>query len=311
MTAQTKTLGRLCDQAAVRQLQLDDVKITYIVDGAMAMNTEHFSVSVPAGHWAEHPDELDAQHRIPMSTGGLLIERNGFRLLIDAGLGDINVDVGGFGSGNSGDFLTTLAAAGVEPENIDLFAFTHLHGDHIGWAFTDDETRGPQPTFPNAPYLLSEAEWSAAQNAAGGGPYSALDGSSIIEPLRKSMKLRLIRDGDEITPGVVALVTPGHTPGHTSYIVTSQAGNRLVAFGDVFHMPAQISHTRWTSAPDTDPATVPSARARILSELQQTNTFGFGFHFGDQPFGQVLQDGETLSWRPVPSTVLLRPSRAC
>jgi glyoxylase-like metal-dependent hydrolase (beta-lactamase superfamily II) len=52
--------------------------------------------------------------------------------------------------------------------------------------------------------------------------------------------VRLISDGDEVAPGVTAVVTPGHSAGHTSYVVTTSRGNRLVAFGDCFHTPAQL-----------------------------------------------------------------------
>src|SRR6202000_798797 len=120
----------------------------------------------------------------------------------------------------------------------------------------------------------------------------------------------LIDDGDEVAPGVTAMVTPGHSLGHTSYVVTSRSGQRLVVLGDVFHSPPQISHTEWTSDPDRDPTVVPSARARILAELTVADTVGFAFHFGDQPFGRVVESaGGQLTWRGVATTALVSPPR--
>jgi glyoxylase-like metal-dependent hydrolase (beta-lactamase superfamily II) len=102
---------------------------------------------------------------------------------------------------------------------------------------------------------------------------------------------------------VVAVVTPGHSAGHTSYIVTTCTGKRLVAFGDIFHTPIQLTHPDWLSIPDVDSDGLLQARARIVDELTQPNTFGFGVHFGDQPFGLVTRrpDGKP-QWVPTLST---------
>jgi glyoxylase-like metal-dependent hydrolase (beta-lactamase superfamily II) len=75
---------------------------------------------------------------------------------------------------------------------------------------------------------------------------------------------------------VVAVVTPGHSAGHTSYIVTTCTGKRLVAFGDIFHTPIQLTHPDWLSIPDVDSDGVLQARARIVDELTQTGGRAIG-----------------------------------
>jgi glyoxylase-like metal-dependent hydrolase (beta-lactamase superfamily II) len=109
---------------------------------------------------------------------------------------------------------------------------------------------------------------------------------------------------------VHAVVTPGHTPGHTSYVITSRAGQRLVVLGDAFHSTAQLTHPEWLSVADSDASGVLSARRRLLAELAEPDTLGFGFHFGDQPFGRVLTaaSGE-VTWEPVPTSALAAPPR--
>jgi glyoxylase-like metal-dependent hydrolase (beta-lactamase superfamily II) len=129
----------------------------------------------------------------------------------------------------------------------------------------------------------------------------------------------LVGDDDEILPGVRAVITPGHSPGHTSYVITSSAGRRLVAFGDVFHIPEQLAHCEWLSAVDTDGDGVREARGRLLAELSQPNTVGFGCHFGDQAFGEVtIDESGRPVWQPVLTTLLSpspfprnRPTRSC
>jgi glyoxylase-like metal-dependent hydrolase (beta-lactamase superfamily II) len=308
VTCMTKTIGRLCDQSSVRQLHLDDMTLTYIVDGAMGMTPSLFFGSIPPAYWRQHKFYLNADGRVPMSAGGLLIERDGHRVLIDTGLGPVVSDDRRM-SCNSGDLLKTLAAIDIRPDDIETVAFTHLHLDHAGWAFVNaDSGAGRRPTFPEAEYVLADAEMRLLDRNSEHS-YTR-DGRTLSQSLRELCRLTLIKDGDEIAPGITAMVTPGHTPGHTSYVVSSKRGRRVVAFGDAFHTPAQISHTAWTSDPDDDPKAVPGARTRIIAELLVRDTVAFACHFGDQPFGRVVRTPRGgLTWLAMPTAALLPPPR--
>jgi glyoxylase-like metal-dependent hydrolase (beta-lactamase superfamily II) len=102
-------------------------------------------------------------------------------------------------------------------------------------------------------------------------------------------------DGEEIFPGVRLLAAAGHTVGHASYVISS-GGQRLIAFGDAMHSSIQIEHPDWGAAPDHDPVAAADARRRLVAELAEPGTIGFGVHFADVVFGQVVADG---TWRPV------------
>jgi glyoxylase-like metal-dependent hydrolase (beta-lactamase superfamily II) len=158
----------------------------------------------------------------------------------------------------------------------------------------------PRKYFPTARYLVADSEW--APHGRGELIPGAPARSTVIEPLVPEHTE--IADGEEIFPGVHALVTPGHSPGHTSYVI-SAGDTRVIAFGDGFHIPAQITNPGWPSRPDVDGEAVLTARATLLAELAKPDTLAFACHFGDQPFGRVLTapDG-TATWHPVPSTVL-------
>ncbi|MEU8819968.1 MBL fold metallo-hydrolase [Actinoplanes sp. NPDC048796] len=269
-------MTNLQNQSSVRTLVLDKVRFTYVVDGAMAFPTAGFFPSVPPGEWT--PDLLDERGMVPMSAGGLLVETGERRLLIDAGLGPVRGEAGG-GVVNGGSLLDTLKDLGHDPSAIDLLALTHLHPDHVGWA----------DSFPR--HAIAAAEWRAAPEKA------VLAGAAMLA------------DGDEVIPGVRAIVTPGHSPGHTSYLITAGA-DRLLCFGDAFHHPLQLNHVEWGSGPDWQGGSVPAARRRLLDELLVPGTVGFAFHFGDQPFGRVARAADgTITWNPLPSTVLAAPPR--
>jgi glyoxylase-like metal-dependent hydrolase (beta-lactamase superfamily II) len=239
-----------------------------------------------------------------MPVGGLLVERGGRRLLIDAGLGT-RAGHTSLGTVNSGALPDTLAALGCDPAAIDTVAFTHLHVDHTGWAFTRNRDGTYRKTFPVARYLVAGAEWAPYGR---GESLTSAATAAVLEQLAATRTL--IDDGEEIFPGVRALVTPGHSPGHTSYIITSGTGRRLIALGDAFHIPAQFGHPEWPSMPDIDGTAVLAARRKLIRELQQPGTLGFACHFGDQAFGHLTRTPAGLNdWEPVPATAIMPPPR--
>lgn len=301
------SVGKLTEQSSMRRWHLDELRFTYVVDGSMWLSARHFLNAIPPAYWKHHPDEMRPDGYVAMSAGGLLVESADYMLLIDAGLGDVKSD-NVIGRNDSGEFLNSLSALGVRSGDINVFALTHLHVDHAGWAFLGGDNRLRVPAFPNARYVVAEAELQPFQR--GERPLGACDHDSIVEPMTRLSALSRVTDGEDILPGVRAFVTPGHSAGHTSYVITSSAGRRLIAFGDAFQVPAQLTHPEWGSAPDAAPDLVPAARARLLEELCRPDTFAFAIHFGDQPFGRVVRDhsGEAR-WHPLATDVLAAPPR--
>ncbi|MEU0271440.1 MBL fold metallo-hydrolase [Streptomyces sp. NPDC006307] len=290
-------IGSLGDQSAVRTLTLGDVRLTYVVDAAMELDRAGFLPAVPAAYWREHPEALAPSGRVAASAGGVLVERGGRRLLIDTGLG-ANVLAPSLGVSRGGALLRTLRALGVPPGSIDTVAFTHLHTDHTGLGFLTGHGRRPRKAFPCADYLVARAEWEPFWNRE--VEVGAPSWEGFMVPM--SRVLRRFDDGDEIWPGVTALITPGHSAGHTTYVVSAPGGRRILVFGDAFHTPAQVTHPEWPSGPDVDVDGVLRARAALLTRLRAPRTYGFAFHFGDQAFGRVAAGDR---WRPVPARALL------
>jgi glyoxylase-like metal-dependent hydrolase (beta-lactamase superfamily II) len=297
--SQTATIGQPGDPAAVRSLTFDDVVATYVVDGVLTMRPETFFPATPRHGW----DHLcTPAGELVMSAGGLLVQLQGTTVLIDAGVGTVTSSFA-FGGVDCGSMLEVLDALGIRPEAIHVLAITHLHFDHAGWAFANGAR-----TFPNARYAFAAQEW--APHAAGRVKQGeAVPGHVISQLSSGSVDFELFDDGDEIVPGLHALITPGHTPGHTSYVITSQTGRRLVAFGDAFHSSAQVAHPDWMSIADSDRAGVTASRHRLLDLMSEPDTIGFGCHFGDQPFGRVAVDAGQVTWEPIGSAVLAPPPR--
>ena len=273
------------------QIQVGTTTVTYLPDGFGWLNPAVvFPASQPDG-WATYGEFLDEDGRFPVSIGSFLIRTDGQTLLVDLGLGAVDFEVPGVATFKGGRLIDSLAAENLVPADIDTV--THLHHDHVGW--TTNVAPAPNApdgqvveglTFPKARHLVHADEWSHWHGTDElVGPHPA----AVQRPL--SDQLTFIADGDEIAPGVHALATPGHTPGHSSVVVTDPSGQssqRVVILGDVMHCQVQISEKSWSFLFDVDPEQSLATRERLLAELENPAVILAGGHFSGNVFGRVL-----------------------
>ncbi|MEV4412777.1 MBL fold metallo-hydrolase [Catellatospora sp. NPDC049609] len=282
--------SRWARQSGIRSVNVGEIRVSYVLDGMVQMHPQWLGGSA-AQDFAAGTDCLDREGYLAGSVGGMLIEYGERRMLIDAGFGSRRVPAHlmphGLGRIDGGSLMVSLRQLGVGPGQLEAVAFTHLHDDHLGWAAQADATG--QVPFSRATYFASEAEWGWWRSGT--------------DPRRAELvgkRLSVVRDGQEIFPGVTAWSTPGHTPGHTAYVVES-GGQRLIAFGDVMHSPIQFAEPNWGSANDFDRAQAVASRRALVAELGDEKTIGFGIHFADVVFGSLTGDEDEpgrLRWQP-------------
>lgn len=280
--------ARLRRPAGIRSIRLGTMKVSFVPDGVVLLPPRGWLPATTDEVWRAHPEYLDESGHLVASLGGLLVENGDRALLIDTGFGPQSLPADPAtprGPIRGGALLENLAALGRDPRDVEAVAFTHLHPDHLGW--TDRPAPGTdRPAFAHAPHLVSAPEWAARADGHG-------EQAAALEPY-----VRTVTDGEEIFPGVRVRVTGGHTPGHTTYEITS-GGRRLIAFGDALHSPVQIGHPEWSAAVDHDPARAAAQRRTLIAELAQPDTIGFGIHFADVVFGRVRQTESGAVWEPV------------
>lgn len=282
---------RLRRAAGIRSIRLGDTKVSYVPDGDVRLRPRPLLQATTDEVWDAHPEYLDSTGHLVGSVGGLLVEHGDRALLIDTGFGPQTLEApdGPLGTIHGGALPHSLAELGRRPEDIEAVAFTHLHSDHIGWA-CHPAPGSDQPVFTHAEYLISEQEWARRD---------LLEAQGMTEQVAAlAPRVRTITDGQEIFPGVHVRITPGHTVGHAEYVITG-GGRRLIAFGDAVHSPIQIDHPEWSSAFDHDPALTADHRRRLVAELAEPDTIGFGVHFADVVFGHVRPSGNGPAWRPL------------
>lgn len=275
---------RLNRPSGIRSLRLGATKVTYVPDGAVRLRPLHLLADTTDATWAASPEYLDETGHLVGSVGALLVEHEGRALLIDAGLGPHAFESpdGPLHAAQGGALPDSLAALGRRPEDIEAVAFTHLHLDHLGWAC--------EPLLAHATFLISEPEWQARDLLEAQGMTAQV---AALSP-----NVRTITDGEEVFPGVHVRIAPGHTLGHAEYVITG-GGRRLIAFGDAMHSPIQAAHPSWSSGFDHDLTATAAHRHRLIAELSQPDTLGFGVHFADVIFGHVQESTDGPAWHPV------------
>jgi glyoxylase-like metal-dependent hydrolase (beta-lactamase superfamily II) len=221
--------------------------------------------------------------------------------VVEAGDRVVLVDTGVGGRGTPGaDWIGTpgrlpgeLAAAGVDPAEVDTVVLTHLHLDHIGWNLAWDGDR-PRPRFPRARYLVQRADWEWWSREGDADDREAFD--RCVRPLR-ALGVAELLDGDHVlSPELSLLHTPGHTPGSQSLLVRSGEAAVLL-WGDVANHPAQVDEPAWGPGSDVQPEVARATRRRLL-ELVEGEGMWLGPAHYPEPFGTVARVGGGRRWRP-------------
>lgn len=221
---------------------------------------------------------------VPTSINGFLIDTGSKRVLIDTG-------TGGALAPTTGKLLDHLRAAGYEPAQIDEILITHLHPDHVGGV-----THDGKPVFPNAVLRVSAADvayWVDDAKTASKGAAAAL------APYRAAGHLKTFAPGATLAPGITAVDTAGHTPGHTSYLVESD-GQKLLVWGDLLHVAAvQFADPRVTIEYDSTPAQAEAQREKVFAGAANNGEWIAAAHIAFPGIGHVVKAGDAYAWRPV------------
>ena len=176
----------------------------------------------------------------------LLRTQSGRLMLVDTGIGGVDSPAAAWAP-VPGALVSELAAAGVSPTDIDVVVLTHLHSDHASGA-----TTAGAPAFPSARYVLQRADAATAA-----GPLA----DYVLRPLADHLHLI---DGDaELLPGIHAIHTPGHTPGHQVVRVDD-----LTLTGDLVLHPVQLANPAVHYLYDDDPERAAATRIALLEAVR-------------------------------------------
>ncbi|MEX1021555.1 MAG: MBL fold metallo-hydrolase [Dehalococcoidia bacterium] len=244
--------------------QVGAVDFAVVNDGTYYYDAGAVFGVVPRVMWERVVPPLDERYRIPLGLNCLLLRSQGKTILIETGVGAKPGDRDAASPAADGTLIDGLRALDVAPEDIDIVVNTHLHADHCGWNTTVEgvaEGGDPAPTFPNAKYVISAAEWRDAThpNERTRATYLARN----LDPIADRLELM---DGEHaITDEVIFVPSPGHTEGHSTVVIRS--GQEWgVYLGDLAQHAAQLERTAWVSGLDTLPLVSLETKKRLMDE---------------------------------------------
>ena len=278
-------------QPGFYRFKLGTIEITVVSDGTLA-----FPAETLWGDRAEDARGLLTSTFQPPSPVGLqinttLVNTGDKLVLIDAGCG-----VNKF-QNTTGRLLGNLASAGYAPGDIDMILFTHAHFDHL-WGISDGENASL--LFPSAEFVASETEVAFWSDPGLPGKVSAKQQPLVTQANLKlaSRRLRLIKAGAEVAPGVTTLDTAGHTPGHMSVHIGS-GSEELLLTGDVV-VDTEISflHPEWAFGFDLDVPLATKARIAFLDRAATDKTLVGSYHLPFPGFGHVVREESGYRWLP-------------
>lgn len=241
------------------------------------------------------PDYFDPQSkRLLMSIHTWVLRTDHHTILIDTCFGN-HRNRPGFRDGHQLDkpWLANLAAAGVRREEVDFVLCTHLHIDHVGWN-TIEENGRYVPTFPNARYLFSRADfdfYDAENRANPKRPAQHGAFNDGVLPVVEAGQADMVGDEHAIDDNLLIRSAPGHTPGSIT-LEASSKGRRGLFTGDILHHPLQVYHPEWNSRFCVDPDAAAISRRRVLEHCAEHEALMLPAHFARPHCGYVRRAGE-------------------
>jgi glyoxylase-like metal-dependent hydrolase (beta-lactamase superfamily II) len=268
-------------------------QITVVSDGTISFPTEAiWPEAAKADRDAVLAGDFQPTDNATLQVNVLAVNTGDRLVLIDAG------SRGKF-QPTASRLLQNLAAAEIKPEQVDTILITHLHPDHL-WGVTD--ANDAERTFPNAEYVIGEAEWNFWMQ-----PQHPLASDAFWEPVyRQNMKtlamikdrVRTVKPDGEVITGITTIATPGHTPGHTSVQIASGSDHLLCTADVIGNRAVGVQRPDWRGGFDLDLEQGAKTRRAFLERCASEKALISSYHLPFPGLGHVARAGTSFSWVP-------------
>jgi glyoxylase-like metal-dependent hydrolase (beta-lactamase superfamily II) len=286
---------------APHRYQVGDIEVTVLTDGfrMVPVDDKYLRNASAADLAAQLKAGGQPADKMKNTYSPIVLTTAGKRVLFDTGNGEAAVKQS---NGERGTLNINLAAAGIDRNAIDVVVISHFHGDHVNGLLAADG----KAAFPKAEIKVPEVEWKfwmddGAMSRASPGRMTELfqNNRRVFDALGR--KVTVYKWEDEVVPGVTAKGTPGHSIGHTSFVVAS-GDKRVFVQSDVCNN-AYVFAPRpdWQGFFDQDGAQAAATRRRVYDMLAAERLPVQAFHFPFPALARIEKAGEGYRVTPMNS----------
>ena len=280
------------------RMMLGDFEITAISDGTVNLPVRDLLTNTKPAATDKALAKSFLKNPLETSVTAYLVNTGTKLVLIDTGAAGL------FGP-TLGNLVANLKAAGYQPEQVDEIYITHMHADHVGGLMAGDKLAFPNAIVradkKDADFWLSQANLDKAADGDKGFFQGAM---ASMNPYVKADKFKAFEGNTDLVPGVKAVVTRGHTPGHSVYVVESK-GQKLMLWGDLMHVASvQFDNPSVTIKFDSDTKNAAIQRKKAYAEAAKGGYLVAATHLPFPGIGHLAANGKGYTWLPVNYTSL-------
>jgi len=280
------------------RMMLGDFEITALSDGTVNLPVGKLLGNTTPEKVATALSQNYLKDPLETSVNGFLINTGTKLILIDTGAANL------FGP-TLGNLVNNLKASGYQPEQVDEVYITHMHADHVGGLMSGDKLAFPNAIVRadqhDADFWLSQARMDAAPQEAKGGFHNAM---VSLNAYVSAGKFKPFKGDTELTPGIKAVSSYGHTVGHTTYLVESK-GQKLMLWGDLMHVASvQFAEPSVVMNFDTDTKSASVERKKTFAEAAKQGSWVAGAHISFPGIGHLRSSNDGYVWIPANYTSL-------
>jgi len=277
-----------------RSFDVGTMRCSALLDGYSSYEPEAVFADPAEERWRPLiADRLDADGGLPLPLQPVLIRGADLVVLVDAGAGQ---ELAADWDEPVGTMLDELGSEGVAAEDVKLVVITHAHPDHVGGLL--ERVQGVnRPVFSGARHLLARTEWVYWHSDDLSGPSAEMGPfvRSHLDDLEQAGVLELLDGDEEVAPGIHAFATPGHTPGHTSVLVSSQDETMLIA-GDAILTEWSFEHPDLFGPGEVDPGTTVATRRALVERSADEDWLVSAYHVPQ--VGRARRSGGGFTFTP-------------